>query len=160
MAAPGCYPTAAALALAPLVTERPGRARLASSWTQHRACLRGRSPAQAQHHVLRRRRGLHRLRPVDHRHTPEIEQSLARLAKTGATSVDVLFTPHLAPMSRGILATCYLPARPVHARAPPGSSISIAHGYADEPFVVVTDASPSTKATLGANTAHVTVRRR
>ena len=87
---------------------------------------------------------------LDHRHTPEIEQNLG---------AQVLFTPHLAPMNRGILATCY--ARPAAGverldgraarRAAPGlrrpsrSSSSI-------------DGSPSTKATLGSNAAHVTAR--
>jgi N-acetyl-gamma-glutamyl-phosphate reductase len=71
----------------------------------------------------------------------------------------VLFTPHLAPMSRGILATCY--ARP-HIGA--GSLTTddvlacLADVYADEPFVVVSERSPSTKATLGSNTAHLTAR--
>ena len=86
---------------------------------------------------------------LNHRHTPEMEMLL------GAS---VLFTPHLAPMNRGILATSY---------ARPGGGERAEHGvvarcyrdhYADEPFVVVTDGSPSTKATLGSNAAHVTVR--
>jgi N-acetyl-gamma-glutamyl-phosphate reductase len=68
----------------------------------------------------------------------------------------VLFTPHLAPMNRGILATCY--ARP-SGRTSTGEVIEcLAAAYADEPFVVVGEASPSTKATLGANTAHLTGR--
>ncbi len=86
---------------------------------------------------------------LDHRHTPEIEQNL---------QAQVLFTPHLAPMNRGILATCY--ARSTAGSAPTTASL-LAHlrqAYAGEPFVVVTDDSPSTKATLGSNAAHVTVR--
>ena len=89
---------------------------------------------------------------LDHRHTPEIEQNLTRAA--GAT-VQVLFTPHLAPMNRGILATCYarptgatstdeLLERPARARTPTSRSSSSRDG------------SPSTKATLGSNAAHVT----
>ena len=70
----------------------------------------------------------------------------------------VLFTPHLAPMSRGILATCY--ARPAGNANVSNDSLLTDFGtaYADEPFVVVTAGSPSTKATLGSNSAHVTVR--
>ena len=73
----------------------------------------------------------------------------------GAT---VLFTPHLAPMVRGILATCY--ARP----ADPGGLTTedamqlLRDRYADEPFVVVSDAPPSTKSASGSNTAHLSVR--
>jgi N-acetyl-gamma-glutamyl-phosphate reductase len=69
----------------------------------------------------------------------------------------VLFTPHLAPMVRGILATCY--ARPTNASLTTGSALELlADFYADEPFIVVDEAPPSTKATLGANTVHITAR--
>jgi N-acetyl-gamma-glutamyl-phosphate reductase len=86
---------------------------------------------------------------LDHRHTPEIEQV------TGAT---VLFTPHLAPMNRGILATCY--AKPAAGVTPTTQSLlaTLAKAYAKEPFVVVRPTSPSTKATLGSNAAHITAR--
>ena len=86
---------------------------------------------------------------LHHRHTPEIEQELG---------VQVLFTPHLVPMSRGLLATC-------HARPAESANLTTAHllellrsRWADEPFMVVTDGSPSTKATLGSNAVHVTAR--
>ena len=88
---------------------------------------------------------------LDHRHTAEMEQGLG---------AEVLFTPHLAPMVRGILATCYArpdrrwPSRADH-RGRPGRP---ADAYGDEPFVVVTDGPPSTKATAGSNCAHVTAR--
>jgi N-acetyl-gamma-glutamyl-phosphate reductase len=89
-----------------------------------------------------------------HRHTPEIEQGLGRVA---GRDVQVLFTPHLAPMNRGILATCY--ARPT---GPPpttaGLLARLREAWDAEPFVVVTDEPPGTKATLGANTVHVTAR--
>ena len=70
----------------------------------------------------------------------------------------MLFTPHLAPMNRGILATCY--ARPATGRDVSTAAVlgALREAYADEPFVVAIDGSPSTKATLGANTAHVTAR--
>jgi hypothetical protein len=73
--------------------------------------------------------------------------------------VQVLFTPHLVPMNRGILATCY--ARPAGHRVPSprGVVMEVLHeAYDDEPFVHVTTAPPSTKATLGSNAAHVTGR--
>ena len=91
---------------------------------------------------------------LDHRHTPEIEQNLG--GPDG--DVTVLFTPHLAPMNRGILATCY--SRPAAGVAVTTESLlaDLASVYADEPFVVVTPASPSTKASLGSNTAFVTAR--
>ena len=82
---------------------------------------------------------------LHHRHTPEIEQ---------AVGASVIFTPHLAPMNRGILATCY--ARPTAGRADPLAVLR--DYYADSAFVVVNERSPSTKATLGSNAAHLTAR--
>ena len=84
---------------------------------------------------------------LDHRHTPEIEQ------ETGA---QVLFTPHLAPLSRGLLATCY--AKPTTGVTTASLLATLAGRYRDEPFVVVRPHSPSTKATLGSNVAHITAR--
>ena len=84
---------------------------------------------------------------LDHRHTAEIEQSL---------DAQVLFTPHLAPMNRGILATCY--SRPCSAITTSEVLDVLHRAYDDEPFVVVSEASPSTKATLGSNTAYITGR--
>jgi N-acetyl-gamma-glutamyl-phosphate reductase len=84
---------------------------------------------------------------LDHRHTPEIEQ------ETGA---QVLFTPHLAPLSRGLLATCYATPRGKVTTA--SLLATLAGRYRGEPFVVVRPASPSTKATMGSNAAHITAR--
>ena len=84
---------------------------------------------------------------LDHRHTPEIEQ------ETGA---QVLFTPHLAPLSRGLLATCY--AKPGGKVTTSSLLATLAGRYSGEPFVVVRPTSPSTKAALGSNVAHITAR--
>jgi N-acetyl-gamma-glutamyl-phosphate reductase len=70
--------------------------------------------------------------------------------------VKILFTPHLAPMNRGILATCY--ARPTRSTSTDDLLALFADRYAGEAFVVVSDRSPSTKAALGSNTAHLTAR--
>ena len=61
-------------------------------------------------------------------------------------------------MVRGILATCY--GRPVDGRVPAVEAVmdALHDAYDDEPFVVVTEDPPSTKATAGANAAHVTAR--
>src|SRR5205807_5172824 len=84
---------------------------------------------------------------LDHRHTPEIEQ---------ATRAQVLFTPHLAPMTRGILATCY--ARPRRETSTGELLDVLARAYDAAPFIVVDDRSPSTKSTWGSNSAHLTAR--
>lgn len=90
---------------------------------------------------------------LTHRHTPEIEQALTE--RTGAPAT-VLFTPHLAPMNRGIIATCY--GRPTGAATTAEAMEALASFYADEPFMVVSERPPSTKATLGSNTVHLTAR--
>ncbi len=140
VAVPGCYPTAASLALAPLVraglVEPEGIVVDAASGTSGGG--KGKFPFATTDGDFTAY-GL-----LDHRHTPEMEMT------TGAT---VLFTPHLAPMSRGILATCY--ARPTGDADP---LRCLAEFYADEPFVVVSERIPSTKATLGTNVAHLTAR--
>jgi N-acetyl-gamma-glutamyl-phosphate reductase len=152
VAAPGCYPTTAALALAPLLesglVERSGIVVDAASGVS--GAGRPPKPTNAFCTVDEdfTAYGL-----LNHRHTPEIEQSLTRVA---GDDVQVLFTPHLAPMNRGILATCY--ARPTGTTNTAQLLDLYRDRYADEPFVVVTDGSPSTKATFGSNAAHVTVR--
>jgi N-acetyl-gamma-glutamyl-phosphate reductase len=90
---------------------------------------------------------------LTHRHTPEIEQALTE--RTGVPT-SVLFTPHLAPMNRGIIATCY--GRPVGSATSADALAAMADFYAGEPFMVVDERSPSTKATLGSNTVHLTAR--
>jgi len=85
-----------------------------------------------------------------HRHTPEMEQNLSAVA---GTKVSVSFTPVLAPMSRGILATCTAPARPGVTAAALREAYQAA--VKDEPFLrLLPEGSwPATAMTLGANTA-------
>jgi N-acetyl-gamma-glutamyl-phosphate reductase len=148
IAAPGCYPTAAALAIAPfirsgdvepegiVVDAASGLSGAGSSLTEstHFAVADGDFSAY----------GL-----LNHRHTPEIEQ---------AAQASVIFTPHLAPMTRGILATCYM-RKASGSNLDTGGALSIlADAYEGEPFVVTGERSPNTKATFGSNTAHLTAR--
>ena len=143
VAAAGCYPTASTLALAPLVVagviETTGIVVDAASGVS--GAGRDKFPFCGTDEDFTAY-GL-----LDHRHTIEIEQNLG---------AQVLFTPHLAPMNRGILATCY--ARPVRTTTTDAVMEILHDAYDDEPFVVVSDRSPSTKATLGSNTAHLTAR--
>lgn len=144
VAAAGCYVTAAALALAPLVQAGAiettgvivdgasgvsGAGRKASHASQF-ATVDGDFAAYAL---------------LNHRHTPEMEQTIG---------AQILFTPHLVPMTRGILVTCY--ARPLPGAPDPLEVL--AEAWRDEPFVVVSGRSPSTKSTLGSNCAHLTAR--
>ena len=153
VAAPGCYPTAAALALAPLVhdglVEPTGIVVDAVSGVS--GAGRGLKATSLFAEVDE---NVNAYGLLTHRHTAEMEMTLAHSA---GVPVQVLFTPHLVPMTRGILATCY--ARPTTDVL--DTATLLAHYdafYADEPFVVVSEASPATKSTLGSNSAHVTVR--
>jgi N-acetyl-gamma-glutamyl-phosphate reductase len=146
IAAAGCYVTAAALALAPFVRagaiEPTGVIVDAASGVSGAGRRLAHSTQFGNANEDFTAYGL-----LDHRHTPEIEQ---------ATGAQVLFTPHLAPMTRGILATCY--ARPT-AAADTADVIGLLRAfYEREPFVMVTGTPPSTKATLGSNAAHLTAR--
>ena len=70
-----------------------------------------------------------------------------------ATGGTVLFTPHLVPMTRGILATCY-----GEATGPSDPLETLRQAYAEEPFVHVTDQPPATKWVTGSNGVQMTAR--
>ena len=146
VATPGCHVTAATLALAPLV-----RAGLIDTTGVVVNSITGISGAgRALKHssmFCTADEDVTAYGLLDHRHTPEIEQEVG---------AQVLFTPHLAPLSRGLLATCY--ARPSAAVSTASLLATLREAYSGEPFVVVSEQSPSTKATLGSNTAHITAR--
>jgi N-acetyl-gamma-glutamyl-phosphate reductase len=153
IAAPGCYPTAAALALAPVVAA--GLVDSTSLVVDAASGVSGRGRglsaaslyAEANENVSAY--GL-----LTHRHTGEMEYALAHVE---AGEVRTLFTPHLVPMTRGILASCY--ARPTGSALSTGGLLDLyREHYHDEPFVFVLDDPPATKATLGSNACHVTVR--
>ncbi|MEY3033810.1 MAG: N-acetyl-gamma-glutamyl-phosphate reductase [Actinomycetota bacterium] len=148
VATPGCYVTAATLAVAPLVDV--GLIDTSSVIVDAASGVSGAGRAPKHTNLFCTvDEDVNAYGLLNHRHTPEMQEQI------GAT---VLFTPHLVPMNRGILATCY-------ARPASGSSLStdvlmdaLHAAYANEPFVVVRDQPPSTKATLGSNAVHVTAR--
>ena len=143
VAAPGCYPTAAALALRPLVeagiASREGLVIDAASGLSGA----GRMASAATHYCTiegsMRAYGL-----LGHRHTAEMKMMIGG---------EPLFTPHLVPMSRGILATCY-----AKATGPCDPLAVLREAYAGERFVCVTDDPPATKWAAGSNAAFITAR--
>ena len=144
VAAAGCYPTAAILALKPLI--EAGLIDAASIVVDAASGVTGAGRAlKDETHFCTVDESFGAYGLLNHRHTAEMEASL------GAT---ILFTPHLAPMNRGILATCY------GAATGAGDPLEVLKAaYADEPFVHVSDRPPSTKWALGSNIVHVTARR-
>lgn len=151
VANPGCYPTAAILALAPLV-----QAGLVGGPVMVDAKSgvsgAGRSPSAGTHFGEVNEN----VKPYNlgvHRHQPEMEQVLAEVG----AAVQVLFVPHLIPMTRGILATCYVPLS--RATSQEAALALYREAYGGEPFVrVLEDELPQTKATYGSNFCDVTVR--
>jgi N-acetyl-gamma-glutamyl-phosphate reductase len=153
VAAPGCYPTTAALALAPLLAA--GIAEPSSIVVDAVSGISGRGRGlSAPSLYSEANENVQAYGLLTHRHTGEIEHALARAQ---GAPVQVVFTPHLVPMTRGILATCY--ARSAVSGL---TSEDVLDAYRDffaaEPFVIVGDESPSTKATIGSNACHVTAR--
>ncbi len=174
VAAPGCYATAIILALTPLlasgVAEPDDVVVVAASGTSGA----GRTPSQSL--LATEVMGSMSAYQVGgvHRHTPEIEQAFAEAAGVAAT---VSFTPLLAPMPRGILATCTarlapaaaaapeaaVPAAPASAAPPRGTAVpgaprqALATAYASEPFIHVLPEGrwPSTASTAGSNSVHL-----
>ena len=146
IAAPGCYVTAAALALSPLV--RAGLVETTGIVVDAASGVSGAGrPAKPNTTFCTVDEDFSTYGLLTHRHTPEMEQVIG---------AQLVFTPHLAPMNRGILATCY--ARPVDGSLTTGDANDVVRAaYAGEPFVVVREGGLSTKATQGSNTAHVSV---
>jgi N-acetyl-gamma-glutamyl-phosphate reductase len=146
IATPGCHVTAATLALRPLVSAGLVEPTGMVVDTLTGVTGAGRTPTDTNVFTnVDSNTFAYGL--VDHRHTPEMEQEI------GATLV---FTPHIVPMSRGLLATCY--ARPAGACSSERVTRALDTVYADEPFVAVTTAPPATKSVLGSNAAHVSAR--
>lgn len=146
VAAAGCYPTAAILALKPLVDA--GLVDPASLVVDAASGVTGAGRAlKDSTHFCAVSESFGAYGLVSHRHTAEME---------AATGGAILFTPHLAPMNRGILATCYGAATRDMAENAPLEALAAA--YAKEPFVHVAERSPSTKWVLGSNAAHLTAR--
>jgi len=144
VAAPGCYVTSAALPLAPLVraglVEPTGMIVDAASGVSGA----GRPPKETTT-FCSVDEDFTAYAVLTHRHTPEMEQAIGG---------QLIFTPHLAPMNRGILATCY--ARPVDpALTTADVQQALRDAYEGEPFVVVHDAPVGPKAAQGSNSAHL-----
>lgn len=143
----GCYPTAGILALMPLV--RAGLVQRGSIIIDAASGVSGAGrAATAANHFPELYDSFKAYGVAGHRHTPEIEQALSQLS--GEEQV-VSFTPHLLPMVRGILATCYAALRP-GVSADEVDEAFTAY-YAGEPFIRLLGRNgyPATKAVRGSN---------
>lgn len=155
VACPGCYPTSAILPIAPLLDARlvEPTGLIVDAKTGVSGAGRGVSAAV---HFSEIGEGVRAYKIAGrHRHTPEMVQELTLAA--GATA-SLLFTPHLLPMTRGILACVY--ARPTDpSRTTDDYRRALVSAYDDEPFVSVLPSgrTPDTAHVRGSNRAHVAV---
>jgi N-acetyl-gamma-glutamyl-phosphate reductase len=162
VAVPGCYATAAILALSPVLAagliEPQDIVIVAVSGTSGagRALRPELLGSEVMGAVSAYQAG------GTHRHTPEIEQALAEAASRagpGGLAPSVSFTPLLAPMPRGILATCTARARPAGHDLPGTAQVraALADAYSGEPFICLLPEGswPTTAAVAGSNAAHL-----
>jgi N-acetyl-gamma-glutamyl-phosphate reductase len=152
VAVPGCYPTAALLALAPLVAA--GLVASDGIVVDAKSGLSGAGRSLSDGNLfVQANENVGPYKVGSHRHTPEIEQELALAA---GAPVTVTFTPHLVPATRGILATCYATLAP--SAGDEELAACYAAAYAGEPFVDLLDPAggwPATRAVATTNRAQV-----
>lgn len=153
IANPGCYPSSAILALAPLLKD--GLIETTGIIVDSKSGVSGagRTPKLTTHYP-ECNESVSAYNVGHHRHTPEIDQVLSSLS---GDSVRVVFTPHLVPMDRGILTTAY--AQPRGDVDESKLLDALRQGYSGCPFVRVVDHLPATKDTVGTNFCDITVRR-
>ncbi len=150
VANPGCHVTAAVLALAPLLNAEAIAPETIIIDSLSGVSGAGRSKFGLDYHFAELNENM---RPYGvggvHRHTPEIEQALSFIAEAPVT---VTFTPHLIPITRGILATVYASTEETEA-----DLRAAFQSYADAPFVTLLDAGrfPETKHVFGTNYCHL-----
>jgi N-acetyl-gamma-glutamyl-phosphate reductase len=152
VANPGCYPQTAILGLAPLVAGKYINLRSIIVDSKSGVTGAGRTPKLA-YHFPECNESVAAYNVGKHRHTPEIEQSLGDIA---GEPVEVIFTPHLVPMNRGIFTTIY--AEPERTFSEAELLELYRTYYARMPFVRVFTELPSTRDCQGTNFLDVTVR--
>lgn len=149
IANPGCFPAAALTALAPLLAARliePGNIVIDAKTGISGA---GRGGADSKFGYAESNENLVPYGLLKHTHMPEIAETIERLS--GGNAAGLVFTPHLVPMTRGILATIYC-----RGRATTDQCLDAARRfYAGRASVRVTDKPPQTKWATGSNLAFV-----
>ena len=149
VANPGCYPTSAILGLAPLL--KAGLISPEGIIVDAKSGVSGAGRnAKPNLHFPEANENFSAYGVGTHRHMPEIDQVLGQAA---GEAVEVVFTPHLVPMDRGILSTCY--AQPAGEYRSQELYDALSEFYRNEPFVQVVSKPPSTSHVTGTNRCHV-----
>jgi len=152
VANPGCYPTSAILPLSPLLQAKMIETSDIILDSKSGVSGAGRKPKLSLHYP-ECNESISAYGVGVHRHTPEIEQLLSSAA---GSPVQVIFTPHLTPMTRGILTVAY--ARPTRVITQAELLATLREFYANEPFVQVIDRLPATKDVAHTNYCQITAR--
>jgi N-acetyl-gamma-glutamyl-phosphate reductase len=154
VANPGCYPTATLLALAPLL--RAGLVEPRGIVVDAKSGVTGAGrQAKEEYSFAEVDEDIRAYKLLSHQHSPEIARFLGRAAGT-SEGVQLTFVPHLLPVRRGILATCY--ARPRAGATAAAVKECLREAYAKASFVRVVDAGRITLgAVVGTNEARVGV---
>lgn len=155
VANPGCYPTSAILPLAPLIREGLIQTDDIIIDSKSGVSGAGRSPKVTTLYC-ETNESIAAYSVGSHRHQPEIEDLVTRIA---GKQTSVLFTPHLTPMSRGILSTIYVrPCEGGGERTVDRIMQCWRDCYADQPFVTPVDHLPGTAHVCGTNYVQMAVR--
>jgi N-acetyl-gamma-glutamyl-phosphate reductase len=152
VANPGCYATSAIVPLAPLLKSGLFETDDIIIDSKSGVSGAGRSPKLTTH-FPECNESMSAYNVGRHRHTPEIEQIINRHA---GTMPNVIFTPQLAPMDRGIFSTIYI--RPKRPTTEADVMTLLRDAYAGERFVRIVDHLPGTKDTVGTNFVDITAR--
>jgi N-acetyl-gamma-glutamyl-phosphate reductase len=152
VANPGCYPQTAILGLAPLVAGKQIELTNIIIDSKSGVSGAGRTP-KPPYHFPECNESVSAYNVGQHRHTPEIEQALSDVA---GEPVEVIFTPHLIPMDRGIFSTIY--ATPKRTLEPAQLFDMYRAHYAKAPFVRIVEHLPATKDSTGTNFCDITLR--
>ena len=152
IANPGCYPTAAILGLAPLAASDMIELKGIVVDAKSGVSGAGRTPKLA-YHFPECNESTVAYNVGKHRHTPEMDQILGEIA---GSPTEVIFTPHLVPMDRGIFTTIY--ARPKRPFTEAELLDIYRSYYAGAPFVRIVGQIPATKDSAGTNFCDITLR--
>lgn len=146
---PGCYPTASVLALLPVLSSVDHNSIIIDAKSGVSGA--GRAKFSLDYHYAEINESVSAYKVAGtHRHTPEIEQTLSLYA---TEDIAVTFTPHLIPITRGMMATCY--AKLTQLMDTDTLRELYTDFYTNHPFVVICNELPATKHTAGSNRCHI-----
>lgn len=153
IACPGCYPTSASIPLAPLV--KKGLIELDSIIIDSKTGMTGAGRSVKQNYLFTEvNEGAKAYSVCNHRHMPEIEQTLTEIAQKEVT---VHFTPQIIPMSRGILSTIYVKISQGHNLEDLRKELEKTYGSEKFIHILPEGSLPSTRDVKDTNNCHISI---